>query len=145
VTDDGEAALDAEWSGAIAPGAHIRFYGLSALTFSQTQLALLQIYNDLPSFPSIHQVSMSFGADELNMSTATVQSTSQDLALLASAGVTVLVASGDGGSNPTYDSTSGTWNCTYPSGKTQVGFPASDPNVTAVGGTVAAVSRSTMT
>jgi len=135
-TDDGEAALDAEWSGAIAPGAHIRFYGLSALTFSQTQLALLQIYNDLPSFPSIHQVSMSFGADELNMSTATVQSTSQDLALLASAGVTVLVASGDGGSNPTYDSTSGTWNCTYPSGKTQVGFPASDPNVTAVGGTV---------
>jgi kumamolisin len=132
----GEESLDAEWSSAIAPGAKVRVYATKDLSNVHIDQAYQRIYTDLPSQPALRQVSLSYGIGETYTTASQVQTDDQYFAELASAGVTVFVSSGDGGSSP---GTSGHDN----TGPVQAESPASDPNVTGVGGTSLLVNSST--
>ena len=95
-----EATLDVEWSSSIAPGAQVRIYGTPDLSYSHTDAAYQQIYNDATAHPEygIHQVSLSYsGGEKSDTTLSIVQAADQKLMLLASAGITVFAASGDGG------------------------------------------------
>ena len=125
-----EVTMDTELTSSLAPAAQIRIYATGTLANVYLNAAYLQIYNDLPSQPAMRVVSLSYGLGEGQMSQSSLQTAEQYFAALASGGVTVLAASGDGGSNPNY--TTGHYDPTAP---LQPSYPASDPNVTAVGGT----------
>jgi kumamolisin len=74
---------------------------------------------------------MSWGASENQSSTKSgILSLSQEIAQLTAAGITLFVASGDGGSNP--NPNSGDYSSSSP---LSVEYPASDPNAIGVGGT----------
>ncbi|HTH49189.1 MAG TPA: protease pro-enzyme activation domain-containing protein, partial [Candidatus Limnocylindria bacterium] len=118
---DGEESLDVEWSSAMAPGAKIRVYATRDLTDAHLDRAYQQVYQDTKTITGLRQMSLSYGLGETETSTDQLQTDAQYFANLASAGVTVFASSGDDGSNP--DET------------LQVESPASDVNVTAVGGT----------
>lgn len=125
----GEETLDVEWSSSIAPGANVRVYATKDLTSVNLDRAYQQIYADVTAHPEygIHQMSISYGIGETYTTLSQVQTDAQYFANLASAGVTVFASSGDGGATP--DMQSGT------TGPQQAESPASDPNVTGVGGT----------
>jgi len=127
--DQFETALDLQWSGALAPAAKLRDY-VSYDAFNGFTRAL----DDLGGDPSISVISSSYGDvesyDETN--SGEITAVSQTLAALASQGVSVFSASGDNGSNPVETATTDSYSSTAPLGVT---FPASDPNVTGVGGT----------
>ena len=113
-----EADLDLEWSGAIAPKATV-VYAYSTNVFTSVQYAVDQNLGEV--------ISLSYGSCELYQSTAL-----RAVAQQANAqGITVLASSGDAGSancdrfNPTPQASTGP----------TVSFPASFPEVTAVGGT----------
>ena len=128
--DATEATIDAELTSAIAPGAAVRIYATTNLSTSNLHAAYQQVYNDLPSHPGMHQLNLSFGDGESDFPSVQLQADAQLFAMLASGGVTVFASTGDGGSNPS----SSTGN--YSSSATlQPDSPASDPSVTAVGGT----------
>lgn len=112
-----EACLDVEWSGAIAPGANIRLYGTNSLSNVALDQAYQKIYADAIAHPEygLHVVSLSYGGSETSSSQLTTDN--QLFAQLLSAGITVFASSGDDGSSVGAES------------------PASDPNVTSVGGT----------
>ncbi len=133
-TDPTEACLDEEWFSAMAPGAKIRIYGVSSLTPNTISQACAQILTDLQSMPGLNQLSMSFGSPENTLPLSSEQIEANGMITLAAAGVTIFASSGDGGSNPEYSS-SGGWVNLYPGGTAQASYPASDPNVTGVGGT----------
>jgi len=132
----GEETLDVEWSSAIASGAKVRVYATKDLSPVHIDQAYARIVSDLPSQPALHEVSLSYGLGETYTTASQVQTDDNYFAELASAGVTVFVSSGDGGSSP---GTSGHDH----TGPVQVETPASDPNVTAVGGTTLNVDSST--
>lgn len=132
----GEETLDVEWASALAPGAKVRVYATLSLSFINLDKAYRKIITDLPSQPSLHQVSLSYGAGETYVSTSQIITDAQYFATLASNGVSVLVSSGDGGSTP---GTSGHDH----TGPTQAEYPASDASVTAVGGTSLTVDATT--
>jgi kumamolisin len=123
-----EATLDVEWSSGMAPGAKVRVYATTDLQFVHIDAAYQAIINELPSQPTMHQVSLSYGLGETEESTAQMQTDAQYFATLAAGGVTVFVSSGDGGSSPGGGFEDNT-------GLVQVECPANDPNVTSVGGT----------
>lgn len=127
----GEESLDVEWSSSIAPGAKVRVYAATDLSSSNLDQAYSQIYTDVTTHPEygIHQMSMSFGLGETYSTASQVSTDSQYFANLASAGVTLFASTGDGGSTP------GTGAAGDTSGPVQAETPASDPNVTGVGGT----------
>ena len=134
--DPTEATLDVEWSSSVAPGAKVRVYATLDLSFTHLDQAYAQIYADLPNQPTLHQVSLSYGLGEAYTSTSQMQTDEQYFANLASAGVTVFVSSGDGGSNPTSTGASG--------GPSPVAeFPSSSFSVTSVGGTSLTVDLTT--
>jgi kumamolisin len=122
-----EACLDVEWASAIAPAAEIRLY-VSQNAFD----CFAQILNDLPGFPGLTVISSSYGNTEANYGTQALQEFSQVAATFAAAGVSVLASSGDAGSNPDTSVSEGQYLSSAPLG---VSYPASDPNVTGVGGT----------
>jgi len=122
-----EADLDVEWAGAMAPGAQLRFY-VAQNVFD----CFTAIMNQLPSFPTMRVLSISFGDTEGDQGTGTLEAFSQVFAQFAASGVSVLAASGDSGSNPTNGASSGGFSSSAP---LQVDYPASDPSVTGVGGT----------
>jgi kumamolisin len=127
-----EATLDVEWASAMAPGAAIRLYTIPDYLYSDITAAATQVLNDLAQFPTIHQLNISIGGPEnLAGSAAVLQSYSQVYAELAASGVSVFACSGDGGSNPDPDLTN-LYGAAYP---LTPEYPASDPNLTAVGGT----------
>jgi kumamolisin len=128
--DATEATIDVELASSVAPAATIRIYATIDLESTHLDAAFLKIYNDLQSHPSLHQLNLSFGSNESDMSASEMQSEAQRFATLASAGVTVFASSGDGGSNPS--SATGYYSSRAPA---QPGYPASDPSVTGVGGT----------
>jgi kumamolisin len=132
----GEETLDVEWSSAIAAGGKVRVYATKDLSTVHIDQAYAQIVSDLPSQPALRQVSLSYGLGETYTTGSQVQTDDNYFAELASAGVTVFVSSGDGGSSP---GTSGHDH----SGPVQTETPASDPNVTAVGGTTLTVDSGT--
>jgi kumamolisin len=133
----GEETLDVEWSSGIAAAAKIRVYAATDLAFVHLDQAYQAILNDLPSQPALHQISLSYGLGEQYMPTGQAQTDDQYFAALAGAGVTVFVSSGDGGSSP------GPGGSGDNSGPVQVESPASDPHVTAVGGTSLYLNGST--
>jgi kumamolisin len=133
----GEESLDVEWSSSVAPKAKVRVYATKDLLFVHLDQAYQAIINDLPSQPTLHQVSLSYGLGETYMPLGQMQTDAQYFAVLAGAGVTVFVSSGDGGSSP------GSTGYGDTSGPVQVESPASDPNVTAVGGTSLLLNKST--
>jgi hypothetical protein len=116
-----EVSLDVEWASSLAPGATIRVYAASETDPAENDEIYQAIYADLPSQPNMHILSVSIGGNELDVPKDYLVLEAQYIANLASAGVTVLVASGDNGA------TSG--------GKVQTTYPTSDPDVTGVGGT----------
>ena len=128
-TDAIESALDVEWAGGMAPGAKIRLYAIPSLTIQNIIAGCTQILSDAPA-NSITVASISAGGVENGTPNGVKQSDSQVFAQMAAAGITVLFASGDGGSNPS--SINGTYNALN---TLQPEYPASDPNVAAVGGT----------
>jgi len=119
----GEESLDVEWSSGIAPGSKVRIYGTKDLSFVNIDKGYQQIVNDLPTQPQLHQLSISLGACEQDLSSSQKTTDSQYFASIAAGGVSILVSSGDNGSNNL---------CTSGTG---VSYFASDPSVTAVGGT----------
>jgi hypothetical protein len=119
-----EATLDTEWASAMAPGAKIRIYGASEDDPGENDEILQQIYADLPNNPSIHQLCICIGGNELEVEKDYLIIEAQYMANLASAGVSVLSASGDDGAKS--------------DGTLQVTYPTSDPDVTGVGGTTLA-------
>jgi sugar lactone lactonase YvrE len=128
-----EAVIDAELTSSIAPNATIRIYSVGGLMFSYLTKAYQQIYADLPSQPGMHLVNLSYGVAEsylVAVAPSQLQSDSQNLAALASGGVTVFASSGDGGSRP--DPNSGRYSTSSPQSPSH---PASDPSVTGVGAT----------
>lgn len=125
-----EASLDAEWAGAMAPGAKLRVYLVPDGSTNSVIAGCSQILADASTF-HITVVSLSYADNESHYAAAVLQSDSQVFAQMAAAGITVLASSGDGGSNPNTDFTLG-YNSSNVLG---VQYPASDPNVTGVGGT----------
>ena len=125
----GEETLDVSWSSGIASAAKIRIYAIadSNLPFTKLDQAYQGIINDLPNQPELHQVSMSYGLGETYISAGQLDTDDAFFATIAGNGVTLFASSGDGGSSPDMNGAYG--------GPLQVENPASDPNITAVGGT----------
>jgi subtilase family serine protease len=127
-----ETTLDVEWAHAMAPGASIvlaetpvdEVEGTSGFAQIVTaEKALIEHYH-------VAVISQSFGATEETFpSSKSLLSLRSAYVLAARHGVTVLAASGDDGVS------GGTNNRSYDYGRRVVGWPASDPLVTAVGGT----------
>ena len=126
----GEETLDVEWSSALAPGAQLRVYASQGLTLTAIDQCYAQIYGDVTANADlgIHQMSVSFGVPENLVSDAQLETDDQYFAELAAAGVTIFASSGDQGADP--DPAFGA-----PNGVASPESPASDPNVTGVGGT----------
>jgi kumamolisin len=128
-----EATLDAEWASGMAPGAQIRFYAVPELSLQDFIAACAQIIDD----GSAKIVTYSAAGPENQVPGSGLTICSQTLAELAAAGITVFASSGDGGSNPNQDVTGP--NGYSASNPLTVSYPASDPNVTGVGGTTMSV------
>ena len=118
---DGEVMLDVEVVGALAPGARIAVY-FAPNTDAGFLDAITTAIHDTTHRPSV--ISISWGGPELSWTDQAM--TAYDSAFQAAAvmGITVCVASGDGGSDDGVGD-----------GADHVDFPASSPNVLACGGT----------
>ena len=119
----GETALDVEWAHAIAPSANLVLIELPSSTGSVVNAVMQQI---VPRYPGAI-VSMSFGIQESaisgNGNNTHIRQMHRNLELFASLGDTMVASDGDfGASNGT--------NVNSPQ------YPASDPLVTGVGGTM---------
>lgn len=124
-----EATLDVEWATGMAPGAQVRLYTPPDLTLNSVIDACFQIVNDVG--PSV--ISYSAAGPESQYPGDYLAVLSQGFAILASGGYSFVCASGDAGSNPNPDVTQSN---VYNAGNAlSVEYPASDPNVTGVGGT----------
>jgi len=130
-----EASLDVEWAHAIAPEANIILVTVPTAEILGVQ-GFSQMMNAVQYVVDHHLadvISMSLGAGEGTFSgTASLLNLRHALIAAEANHVTVLASSGDGGtSNPLKVPTKNPNLIPYPS----VGWPASDPLVTAVGGT----------
>jgi uncharacterized protein (TIGR03437 family) len=113
----GEADLDIEWSGAVAPGATVYYYYSTSVV---TAIAAAVNAN------LVHTISISYGGAEIDYSALAYQPIFQQA---NAQGITVFASSGDSGAANYPDS--GSFSRFGPA----VSFPASYPEVTAVGGT----------
>ncbi len=133
----GEATLDIEWAYAIAPLAHIVLVGvppaetLGVQGFPNLFKALRTVVDQYPAGTVISQ---SFGVTEQTFGGAAKTQTARFDAVYKAAaakGDTVLASSGDNGTTGTSKQQHESTSYSYPT----VGWPASSPYVTAVGGT----------
>lgn len=125
-----EQTLDTEMASGLAPAAKVRIYATGSFTFQDLNRAYPQILNDvLHNGIKLQQVSLSYGACEQSLTRSQLATDSQYFASLAAAGVTVLASSGDYGS---YN------GCSSAGFKAR--YPASDVNVTSIGGTSLSLS-----
>jgi kumamolisin len=120
-TPSGEESLDVEWSSGIASGAKVRVYAATDTSFVHLDQVFQAILNDLPTQPDLHIVSISLGAGESQIAPTQLETDRQYFAAMAAQNLTIFVSSGDEGSDT--------------GGLLQVSYYASDPSVTAVGGT----------
>lgn len=133
----GEAALDIEWSYAIAPLAHIVLLGVPPAETEGVQgfPNLFKAISDaIDAYPAGTVFSMSFGVTEETFGGATNQPTKKFDAVFAKGvakGDTFFASSGDEGSLGVSKQQRDSVYYTHPT----VGWPASSPYVTAVGGT----------
>lgn len=118
---DGEVMLDIEVAGSIANGVTIALY-FAPNTDQGFVDAISTAINDQQNKPSI--ISISWGSAENTWTNQAIQALNQALEDAASIGVTVCVASGDGGSSDGEND-----------GLAHVDFPASSPYVLGCGGT----------
>jgi sugar lactone lactonase YvrE len=125
----GEESLDTEWASGMAPGARVRVYAATDLGNTDLDQSYQQVLDDATNHPeyNIHQMTMSYGSGESDSSSSQLDTDHNLFLELTAAGVTCFASSGDGGSTP--DDQGGE------SGTLQPENPASDPNVTGVGGT----------
>lgn len=125
VSWSGEIALDVEWAHAVAPGANI----VLALARSDNDADLENVLNYAVTNQLGDVVSMSWGEAERCMAAATLQAMHATFANGTAEGVTFLAASGDEGATQ--------YTCDYTGylSSTAASTPATDPQVTAVGGT----------
>ena len=126
-----EGTMDIEWVTAMAPRAKVIYIS----TLDAAEFATI-VMNRLGTDPSIHQLNASVAYSEAAYVSPPVDS--QYYAALAALGVTCFVASGDGGSNGNYYRTGAGPDGTFwydPDDDLAPAYPASDPFVTAVGGT----------
>ncbi len=126
----GEETLDVEWSSATAPGATIHVYATKDLAWSALDQGYQAVIDDLESNPAISQLSLSFSLGETYIDPDQMLTDDMYFTVLTANGVSIFAASGDGGATPGMSG-----NPLDNSGAIQVEFPASDPNVTSVGGT----------
>ena len=117
----GEESLDAQWTSGIAKDAQIKIYCSGDLYFTSLDQALDRMYLDAGTDPTFRQVSVSLGLGEKFMSSGELNTENIKYQRLRALGVNCFISSGDSGSNE--------------GGQLQVSFPASNPNVIAVGGT----------
>lgn len=133
-----ELTLDIEWAGSIAPGATIDAVyapdGSASSGYSPTNVALTDAFETALKL-NVSVISMSFGTIEASDS-GLVSAWAPLLNEAASQGTTVLAATGDSGGD-----TSDTPAC---SGTLGPEYPASSPQVVAVGGTDVAILRSVL-
>jgi hypothetical protein len=125
--DVGEVTLDTEWSTGMAPGAALRVYAIPSLSYLDLLAGCTQVLND--GIATI--VSYSASGPEEGATLSSFSLNSAKFAQMAAAGITMLSSSGDSGSNPNTGSSNGY----AASNAVSVMYPASDPNVTGVGGT----------
>ena len=95
IDEEGEADLDVEWSGAVAPGATVKFV-VSGSTYSTAGIDLSALYivdNDLAGV-----MSESYGLCEADLGTAGNAFYNSLWEQAAAQGITVVLSSGDGGS-----------------------------------------------
>jgi kumamolisin len=118
---DGEVLLDIEVIGAIAPAANIVVY-FGPNTDQGFLDAITTAIHDKTHNPSV--ISISWGGPESTWTQQSLQSYDQAFQDAGALGVSVCVASGDGGSDDGVGD-----------GQAHVDFPASSPNVLACGGT----------
>jgi subtilase family serine protease len=133
----GEANLDIEWAYAIAPHAHIVLIGVPPAETEGVQgfPNLFKAISDaIDRYPAGTVFSQSFGVTEQTFGGAARQQTARFDAVYQKAiakGDTVLASSGDYGTSGTSKPHRESGFYAYPT----VGWPASSPYVTAVGGT----------
>jgi subtilase family serine protease len=133
----GEATLDIEWAYAIAPRAHIVLIGVPPAETEGVQgfpNLFKALQQAIDTYPAGTVISQSFGVTEQTFGgAAQVQTARFDAIYRAAAakGDTVLASSGDDGSTGAAKQHGQTATYPFPT----VGWPASSPYVTAVGGT----------
>ena len=148
-TSDSETMLDICMASMVAPGATIQVYwGNDSLTANDWFTIIDRIWHnpqkgDSPA-PQVLSISWTLvGGDDLItsgvVSSATIDEISADFQDMANAGITVLVASGDGGSLGWNTTASATAHGGNPN-EAHVAYPASDPWVTACGGTTVSLN-----
>ncbi|MFO1162820.1 MAG: S53 family peptidase [Reyranellaceae bacterium] len=127
----GEESIDVEWASGTAPGAIVRIYATGSLDLPAFGRALDAVIADARVRPQLRQVAISFGVGEADL----VKHQPHDLEILrrkfrklAGLGVNVFVSSGDEGARPV-------GAMPFAPRRLQTQYPASDPNVIAVGGT----------
>ena len=128
---DGEVMLDIEVIGAIAPQANIAVY-FAPNTDAGFLDAITTAIHDTTNKPSV--LSISWGSAESNWTSQAMTSMDDAFQAAATLGVTICVASGDGGSSD--GETDGT---------DHVDFPASSPHALACGGTSLQASKTSIT
>lgn len=121
----GEETLDVEATHAMAPGASIRYYGARSCLDNDLQGALARVVDENKA----QLVTNSYGDTEENATTPSILGYEQVFLQGALQGQSFLFSSGDNG-----DELQNT-------GVKQADYPASDPLVTAVGGTATAISH----
>ncbi len=127
----GEETLDVEWSSGIASGAKIVVYACGDLDYVNDCYS--RLLDDLQSGaqPNLHQVSISFGAGEISDETPDdINSVHGLFTSIAAYGVSLFASTGDDGPYGNDE------------GRIEALYPASDPLVTAVGGTSLFLSSS---
>ncbi len=116
-----ETATDVEWAHAMAPDASIVLY----ITPSDSTADLMNAVSSMVSSGSVNIISISWGNAEAQMTDSQATGYNEVFQEATQKGITIFAASGDYGSY--YYSGNGTQTLS-------VNFPASDPYVTAVGG-----------
>jgi kumamolisin len=121
--DSLEVTLDIDVAGSVAPGARIAVYFAPFTEQGWVEVVGAAVHDALNA-PSV--ISISWGAPENSpdWTQAAMNAVSDTIAEAATVGVTVLAASGDTGSD-----------CGVADGHAHVEYPASDPGLTACGGT----------
>jgi kumamolisin len=127
---DVEVMLDAEIVGAIAPKAAIVMY-FAPNTDQGFLDAVTTAVHDTAHNPSV--ISVSWGAPEADWTQQALDALNSAISAAAALGVTVCIASGDGGSSDGIDD-----------GKSHADFPASSPYALGCGGTALTASGSSI-
>jgi subtilase family serine protease len=129
--DEGESQIDLEYSGATAVGSNILFVHTgSNPNYNVFDAVSFAITQDIAPV-----ISISYGLCEALLSASELQQFSALLEQANAQGQTIVAASGDSGATACANYTTQQGVTTTQQQALAVGFPASSPNVTAVGGT----------